>query len=357
MPAREHKFIIVGQGLAGSILAYTLINQGQSVLVIDNNLHGSASSVAAGIINPVTGHRLNITDRFAEYYPIAKHWYQSLEQSTGQTFWCTVEQTRLIKNQGQKDYLEQRKTESAYDGLLDSGLSTTFTPDTTATSSESAFKHNMFGAIQVRQTATVDASAVLSALKNWFIEKQSYQCAELDYDTIIANDKGLQVGAYTAKHLIFCEGYQAINNPWLQHLPFKLAKGEILTVETEPKLSNSLLSWGNWLVSSNGKSKLGSNFIWDDLSLTTSQESCEKLLASLHENTNIKANVVEHKAGIRPTTTQRKPFIGQIGKLKQAYCFNGFGSKGCLLIPFYAELLSKHLLNSAPLPKELTQWI
>jgi len=349
MTAREYNFIIVGQGLAGSILAYTLINKGQSVLVIDNNLHGSASSVAAGIINPVTGHRLNITDRFEEYYPTAKHWYQSLEDTSKITFWHSVKQIRLIKNQGQKEYLEQRTTEAAYDNLL--GL------EIVTSSDDGALKPNEFGAIEIQRTATVDAAVVLSTLKDWLIERQSYQCAKLDYDEVAANTSGFKVGNYRAKYLVFCEGYQAIHNPWLQHLPFKLAKGEILTVKTEPELNNSLLSWGNWLVSTNGLAKLGSNFVWNDLSLNPSQTSRESLLASLLENTNMNVKVLEHKTGIRPTTTQRKPFVGAIGKLKNAYCFNGFGSKGCLLIPHYAELFSEHLLTDQPLPQELTQWI
>lgn len=344
MPAREHNFIIIGQGLAGSILAYTLINQGQSVLVIDNDHCGSASSVAAGIINPVTGHRLNISDRFDEYYPAAKHCYQALEGRVGQPLWHAVKQTRLIRNQGEQQYLNQRQTESVYDNLLGRN------PDR-------AFIDDEFGAIEVLQTATVDAPAVLSVLRTWLTERQAYQCANVDYQTIVQTDKGFQIGELQAKQLVFCEGYQAIHNPWLKHLPFKLAKGEILTVQTEPAFDNALLSWGNWLVSSNGQTKLGSNFIWDDLSLTPNKASKEKLLTSLSEHTHIQATVIAHKVGIRPATTQRKPFIGEVSNLKHAYCFNGFGSKGCLLIPHYANLLAEHLLNRQPLPEELTQWI
>ena len=76
MPSAETDFLIVGQGLAGSILAYQLVESGHSVRVIDNHQHASSSVVAAGIINPITGHRLNITEGFAKYYPIAKQFYQ-----------------------------------------------------------------------------------------------------------------------------------------------------------------------------------------------------------------------------------------------------------------------------------------
>ena len=71
MSAPHVDFLIVGQGLAGSILALNLQQRGKSVLVIDNEHYGSASQVAAGLINPVNGHRLNLTDNFEQYWPVA----------------------------------------------------------------------------------------------------------------------------------------------------------------------------------------------------------------------------------------------------------------------------------------------
>ena len=49
--------LIVGQGLAGSLLAWQLIEHGFRVLVIDDGAE-NASQVAAGLINPVSGLRL-----------------------------------------------------------------------------------------------------------------------------------------------------------------------------------------------------------------------------------------------------------------------------------------------------------
>ena len=45
--------IVVGQGIAGTILTHDLIEAQQSVAVIDVNLKASATRVAAGLINPV----------------------------------------------------------------------------------------------------------------------------------------------------------------------------------------------------------------------------------------------------------------------------------------------------------------
>ena len=46
-------FIVVGQGIAGTLLAFDLIEARKSVAIIDVNLKASATRVAAGLINPV----------------------------------------------------------------------------------------------------------------------------------------------------------------------------------------------------------------------------------------------------------------------------------------------------------------
>jgi len=161
----------------------------------------------------------------------------------------------------------------------------------------------------------------------------------------------------SASKLIFCEGYQAQKNPWLNGLPFKLAKGEVLTVKAQNG-PDSMLSWGNWLVpNDDGNYKLGSNYDWGDTSLVPSEAIKQKLFESLELQTDLQASLIDHEVGVRPTTTDRNAFVGEISSLDNAYCFNGFGSKGCLTIPAHAELLCEHLLNNKPLPEKLTKWL
>lgn len=344
MPSCQIEFLIIGQGLAGSILAIELLQAGKTVLVLDNQHQGSASKVAAGIINPVTGHRLNIGDNFFHYLPYAKQCYRSLENLLGKPFFHSIKQQRLIKNAGQHDYLQQRRQQNEYRELL-------------RPSEGSAFRESEFGAINVNNTYMVDVPELLEAVKQHLIQQACYQADELSYQHLKLDSQGVRYHSIHANKVIFCEGYQAIHNPWLSHLPFKLAKGDVVTIEAPTEYNQSMLSWGNWLVPYRATAKLGSTYTWNDLSPHRDRKMLEKLVHSLHQHTTIEAKVIDHQTGIRPTTKARIPFIGPLSRAENAYCFNGFGSKGCLSMPYFTMLLTAHLIDGEPLPIELLEWL
>ena len=65
--------IIVGQGLAGTTLAWHLREAGQRVLVIDACEPVTSSKIAAGLITPITGQRVSTLvseDKEAGHYEL-----------------------------------------------------------------------------------------------------------------------------------------------------------------------------------------------------------------------------------------------------------------------------------------------
>ena len=63
------RILIVGQGISGSLLYYFLNKAGIECIVIENDKPNSASKVAAGLINPVTGRRIVKTWMIDEVLP------------------------------------------------------------------------------------------------------------------------------------------------------------------------------------------------------------------------------------------------------------------------------------------------
>ncbi len=345
-------FLIIGQGLAGSLLAYSLIKQGAAVMVIDDHHRHSATQVAAGLINPITGHRLNITDRFFEYAIAAKKMYWQIERDLGCEVYREIAQTRLIKNPGQAEYLKKRLQQSEYQPLLNNADQTGGWFD-----DQERFP---YGAISVAQTAIIDTKVLLHAMRAWLDERASLISEKVDYKQIKANNHRVEYQNVSSKKLVFCEGFQAKDNPWLASLPFKLSKGEVLTVQANPnnRAPTRMLSWGKWLVPINNRRyKLGSNYLWNDTNLQINPDTADQFRTELREHTQIQSKLLAHEVGIRPSTTQRIPFVGPLSNLKHAYCLNGLGSKGCLIAPHHVNALTAHMLIGQNLDEELTKWL
>jgi glycine/D-amino acid oxidase-like deaminating enzyme len=71
-------YLIIGQGICGTMLSWFLHTEGKSFLVLDDEKENTSSKVAAGIMNPVTGRRYAYTWMIDEVMPFAVHTYQEL---------------------------------------------------------------------------------------------------------------------------------------------------------------------------------------------------------------------------------------------------------------------------------------
>lgn len=95
----EIDYIIVGQGIAGSLLAWELLEKGFKVLVIDDGYKSSASKVAAGLINPITGMRLVKSWEADKFLGLAKSYYINLEKRLNVNFFKEREILRIFKDE------------------------------------------------------------------------------------------------------------------------------------------------------------------------------------------------------------------------------------------------------------------
>src|SRR5687767_8342591 len=86
-------YLIIGQGISGTWLSYYLQKANKSFLVIDNSQPNSASRIAAGIINPVTGRRIVKTWMIDELLTFLIPAYQELGNDLGIK---AIEQKSLI---------------------------------------------------------------------------------------------------------------------------------------------------------------------------------------------------------------------------------------------------------------------
>ena len=75
--------------------------------------------------------------------------------------------------------------------------------------------------------------------------------------------------------------------------------------------------------------------------------------AQLKSFLKIPFKVMDHWASVRPATLERRPFIGFHPLYPQIGIFNGMGTKGCSLAPYFAHMLADHLGKKTALLPEV----
>ncbi len=335
-------YLIIGQGLAGSLLAWNLIQRGCSVVIVDNGGE-NASKVAAGLINPVTGLRIVKSADVDTLLPSARSTYSHLEDFFQLEFFVEMPLLRIFKSENELYAASKRLKSPDYQAYINSIQP----PECSVVNVEAPF-----GYLEQKQTGYLLTRSLLECLKQYFISENSYRQGDIDYRDFELFPT-LRWQYIYPKQIIFCEGFWGTLNPWFSWLPFQPVKGEILTLQHDAELPDKILSYGNWLVPLNDHQiRIGATFDRENLNTEPTEESKHELLQELSllspglENSKI----IDHQANIRPCTMDRHPFIGHHPKHDQLVIFNGFGAKGSLQIPWYSLCLADNLLTGAPLP-------
>lgn len=337
-------FLIIGQGLAGSLLAWQLTRHGRRILVIDNGTI-SASRVAAGLINPVTGRRLYMLPNTQHLLNQAIRQYRRLGEIFGCAFYIERPMHRIIRSQAELRYCYNRLADANYRPCLDRFIDADQSPDTL---------HAPLGILIQKQTGYLQCELLLQKLRAFFIAMNSYRRCAFSHREIVIREDTVAWGDIEASMIVFCEGYRCIDNPWFKNLPLQPVKGEIIDLRSRAILPEPIINYGYWMIPiAPYLLRTGATYDRDHPDTQVSSTGKQKLLTALQQVCpTIKAEAVTaHRAGVRPCTLDKQPFIGFHPHYRRLAIFNGFGSKGSLQIPGYALSFCETLIHNTPLPK------
>jgi glycine oxidase len=345
-PDQHVDFLIVGHGIAGALLTYELQQAGKSVLVIDTPHHQAASRVAAGIINPVTGRRYVKSWLFDDLWQQAGHTYQQIEKDLGVRFFYQRPLLRSLFNPGEVNHWQHRMTDSNYSPLM--GLDADFSEYQSHI--QPAFR---YGNTQV--AAQVDLTTFLDAQIERLQQKGSYWSEPFRYSELnIRPDDGVRYRNITADYCIFCEGAWGKSNPFFNFLPFRGAKGEVLIVKIPDAHFTQMIKQRIFIVPLPEDRYWIGSFYEREFDHDRPTEKGRRYLEDrLRDILKTDFEVVEHRAAIRPTVKDRRPFLGHHPNFPQLVIFNGLGTKGASLAPYFARHLVDHLLHSKSLQAEV----
>ena len=211
------------------------------------------------------------------------------------------------------------------------------------------------GFLEQKQTGYLLTRLLLTSLKEFFIARECYRQANVDYQDIQLQPS-LRWQDISANQIIFCEGHHATNNPWFSWLPFQLVKGEILTLKHQSQLPDKILNFGDWVIPLNFHDiRIGATFDRENLDTLPTERGKNELMNALKVISAdlAQAILLDHQANIRPCTLDKQPFIGHHPHHPQFAIFNGFGAKGSLQIPWFFRQFADALVNNKHLPANI----
>lgn len=336
-------YLLVGQGLAGSVLADHLISAGYNIHVISDPSLSNSSQVAGGLYNPVTGRKLVKTWNCDNLFDYLVPYYRQLEQKVGSQLMYEKPIYRpFLSIEAQNEWMG-----SSADGSFDNYVTETF-----VSSSYGDYVKDDFGGVLLKNCGYVDTACLTQRTQDWLKEKNAISLEAFDYDRLTIEEGQVTYGPIKAKGVIFCEGQLSTANPWFGWLPFKPVKGELLYIKTdhEPEV---IYNRGVFVLKKGDICKVGATYDNTNRNNEPTEKAKNELNKKLQDLIKFDYKIVDQKAGIRPATKDRRPFVGQHPSIKNAFIFNGLGAKGVSLAPFYANQLVQYLKGQGKLDAEV----
>lgn len=340
-------YLIVGQGLAGSFLSWNLLRRNKSIAIIDQDHENCSSLAAAGMINPITGKRLVLSQRCEELLPYAKEVYHELERLFNKKFFESKEIVRLFGSK-QELYEWSRKRQQTH---LKKYYGKKQKPGTYADS-----LNDQKGSFIIQHGGYCRKLDLLNCFTDYFKENNLLVSGKLVYDDLKIKDDLVEWKSNYYRCVVFCEGYQSQDNPWFSWLPFNHAKGEILTLSNKDSgLPDAVISCGKWCIPiGDGKYTAGSTYSWDKFDCKITEKAKEEILTEIGIFIKASFEVVDHMAGVRPIMKDLNPALGRHPEFSSLAIFNGLASKGLLWGPFYSNQMADYLIGIQSLEEKVS---
>jgi glycine oxidase len=336
-------YIIVGQGLAGSAVAYQLIRRGKKILVIDQSHDNTSSRIAAGLFNPLTGRNMKKTWLADQLFQYLHDFYAETERATEEKFFHSMPLYRPFFSVEEQNEWMGKSVDPSFKPYV----------NRVYTSKTVTGVNDELGGLLLNQCGYLESDKYVKAIRK-LIEKNGVFIEDnFNQDALEVTNTHVSYKEFTAKKIIFCEGIGVRNSKWFNGLSIIPLKGETLTVEISEPLQQ-IINRGVYIVpAGENKLRIGSTYSLDDTHAGITGEARAELTEKLRELINFKYEIVSQEWGIRPTTRDRRPFMGSYPENPAVVIFNGLGTKGVSLSPLLSANLVAWLEGETDLNKEV----
>jgi glycine/D-amino acid oxidase-like deaminating enzyme len=333
---------LVGQGLAGTVLHAYLQRAGYRCCVWDPGSR-SCSTISSGILNPLTGRKYVKSWLFDDLLSEAKTFYTRLEHKLKARFFYERPIFRALPDRRAENEWDYRSSLPNYSEYVGGDASMKNLPSDLRKS---------VPYISILKGHQLRISRLIAAYREYLKKSNCLFSEYWNHDLLHRERDVWRYKEMRCKKIIFCEGAAAIHNPLLSGLPFNLSKGEAVIVRKSATLSSVVKRRIFSVPWESGEWWLGAANFWnyeDDKPTDIGQARIMTAYADMY--TGQRPPVVTNLAAIKPTVRDRKPLLGRVDS--GAYVFNGLGTKGASLAPFFARQLVHHIKDGQSLMDEV----
>lgn len=330
----EIDFIIIGQGLAGTLVAFSLLDENKKIIVIDEEKEFTSSRICGGMFTPISGKRMTKSKDTDLLLCFAKKKYQELENFLE------------IKIVSEKNIYAVFGSVKEQNDLSLKINDVNFSQHINLFPSPQENLKQPYGAFEINGSGWVNIKLMLDKFKEKLISNNQFLKDKFDYNLLKNENGNWQYENIIARNIIFCEGAKASENIFFSDLPFKFCKGDILYIKCEDLKTQRIIKKGIGILHiQDDIFKVGSTYEWNDLTETPTETGKNILLKKLDELLDVPYKVISHVAAIRPSTRTREPLIMQHREFKNMFLLNGLGTKGVINGPWSVKKLCENYLS------------
>ncbi len=328
-------YLIAGQGLAGSLLAWSLQKAGKTCLVVDPCEATTSSLVAGGMIHPVTGRRISKSWNADVFIPVARERYAEISACLGKAFFYdmpVLEAFHDVKHMNEWAARSENPSIQSYLGNI-----------CVAADVPAGYNAPLGGQWTV-QSGRLDVADFIGSMRDYFKQQNCFLEERIDFNDVQFNNAAVRWKEVEAIAFIDCRGYRAGEEGPFTFLPFNPSKGEVVHFQSEA-LPEDMVMHSSIKVIPTGKQTYvaGATYSWHALNTIPEEGGIQKLTDQLQKIVKVPFKVLKAQAAVRPSTKHRRPMIGKHPEIDRLFILNGLGSKGVMMGPFLADLMTDYL--------------
>ncbi|HWB28766.1 MAG TPA: FAD-binding oxidoreductase [Chitinophagaceae bacterium] len=335
--------IIVGQGICGTFLSWYLHKAGLKILVIDEPQPSTATKVASGVINPVTGRQVVTTWMADELMAFTLEAYKQIGNDI---------EAGVISQKNIIVFPPSQQMRDAYDKRIGEANSyiKQLPPEHASTLANSFYSY--YGAAVIDPVWLIDLHPLLQGWRQKLYAGNMLLEEEFRYENLTIEGDSVQYNNTRAGKIFFCNGIHSFQLPYWKNLPFVFNKGEALIVDVPGLSPSNIYKVGNSTIVPwyDGLWWVGSSYENNYADALPTPLFRHKKAQELEMHLKLPFTVVDHLASLRPAVAvERRPFAGFHPFFPAIGILNGMGTKGCSLAPYFAKQLTENLLHQSPI--------